>query len=166
MNLHSHTPTLMGIDARGLSVRHVRFCRADELAAAEPRLVRQVFDLAGRLVSVSIPDLIVLIPLRFMPFPAQRCSPTASMRAGGSACRASRDKGWRRGTAVAADAPSVMTRCCGLSGSLSNWKGKRPGRLSALRTVMPRTNPLLITSAGNCCEGMTLPEVPLFWHSV
>lgn len=51
MNLHSHTPSLMVIDARGLSVRHVRFCRAEELAAAEIRLVRQVFDLPGRRVS-------------------------------------------------------------------------------------------------------------------
>lgn len=51
MNLHSHTPTLMVIDARGLSVRQVRFCRSDDLAAAEPRVVRQVFDLPGRLVS-------------------------------------------------------------------------------------------------------------------
>jgi hypothetical protein len=32
--------------------------------------------------------------------------------------------------------------------------------------VMLRTNPLLLTNAGNCCEGMTLPEVPHFWHSV
>jgi insecticidal toxin complex protein TccC len=47
----------MAIDARGLSVRHVRFCRADELAAAEPRLIRQVFDLAGRLVSSFDPRL-------------------------------------------------------------------------------------------------------------
>lgn len=51
MNLHSHTPSLMVIDARGLRVRHVRFCRADDLAAAESRLVRQVFDLPGRQVS-------------------------------------------------------------------------------------------------------------------
>lgn len=57
MNLHSHTPSLMVIDARGLSVRHVRFCRDDGLAAAESRLVRQVFDLAGRRVSSFDPRL-------------------------------------------------------------------------------------------------------------
>jgi insecticidal toxin complex protein TccC len=51
MNLHTHTPTLMVIDARGLSVRQVRFCRSDDLSVAEPRIVRQVFDLPGRLVS-------------------------------------------------------------------------------------------------------------------
>ncbi|SEQ39976.1 Protein of unknown function [Pseudomonas sp. NFACC02] len=51
MNLHSHTPSLMVIDARGLSVRQVRFCRTDDLSAAESRLVRQVFDIPGRLVS-------------------------------------------------------------------------------------------------------------------
>jgi insecticidal toxin complex protein TccC len=52
MNLHSHTPALLVTDARGSAVRHVRFCRTVDQSAAEPRLVRQVFDLAGRLVSV------------------------------------------------------------------------------------------------------------------
>jgi insecticidal toxin complex protein TccC len=41
----------MVIDCRGLSVRQVRFCHTDDLSAAEPRLVWQVFDPPGRLVS-------------------------------------------------------------------------------------------------------------------
>ncbi|MEQ7919473.1 RHS repeat-associated core domain-containing protein [Xanthomonas sp. WHRI 1810A] len=57
MKLHSHTPTLSIADPRGLSVRQVAYCRTAIGSRAEPRIVRQSFDVSSRLVCCTDPRL-------------------------------------------------------------------------------------------------------------
>ncbi|MBX8547636.1 hypothetical protein K5D53_23685 [Pseudomonas cichorii] len=57
MALHTHTPTLIAIDPRGLAMRSVAFCRSEQDQPADERVNSQTFDLAGRLVSQRDPRL-------------------------------------------------------------------------------------------------------------
>lgn len=56
-NHDTATPTLRGIDPRGLPVRHVAYCRETAAQASEPRITRQVFDAAWRQVAAWDPRL-------------------------------------------------------------------------------------------------------------
>ncbi|MBI6856215.1 hypothetical protein YA0002_25995, partial [Pseudomonas cichorii] len=55
--LHSHTPTLVAIDPRGLEIRHIGFCRSQSDQPADERVTRQKHDPAGRLISQRDPRL-------------------------------------------------------------------------------------------------------------
>ncbi|MBX8569828.1 hypothetical protein K5D36_09080, partial [Pseudomonas cichorii] len=57
MALHTHTPTLIVIDPRGLAMRSVAFCRSEQDQSADERVNSQTYDLAGRLVSQRDPRL-------------------------------------------------------------------------------------------------------------
>lgn len=55
MHLHSHTPSLIALDARALPVRQIALFHADVQAAIEPRITRQRFDQARRVASITDP---------------------------------------------------------------------------------------------------------------
>ncbi|WP_223543516.1 RHS repeat domain-containing protein [Pseudomonas sp. GL-B-12] len=59
MNAHHHaaTPTLSVIDPRALTVRSVGYCRHPDSPEIDPRITRQRFDAAGRLVESWDPRL-------------------------------------------------------------------------------------------------------------
>ncbi|WP_458371096.1 RHS repeat domain-containing protein [Pseudomonas fluorescens] len=59
MNAHHHTatPTLSVIDPRALTVRSVGYCRHPDSVVIDPRITRQRFDVAGRLVESWDPRL-------------------------------------------------------------------------------------------------------------
>ncbi|WP_131107659.1 RHS repeat-associated core domain-containing protein [Pseudomonas sp. Sample_10] len=59
MNAHHHfaTPTLSVIDPRTLAIRSVGFCRHPDSPVSDPRITRQRFDVAGRLVESWDPRL-------------------------------------------------------------------------------------------------------------
>lgn len=57
MNPHLHTPTLSVIDPRALAIRSVGYCRHPDEFVIEPRITRQMFDRAGRLVASWDPRL-------------------------------------------------------------------------------------------------------------
>jgi len=57
MNLHAATPTLSVIDPRTLAIRGVGYCRHPDSAQIDPRITRQGFDTAGRLVESWDPRL-------------------------------------------------------------------------------------------------------------
>ncbi|MBX8498241.1 insecticidal toxin complex protein C1, partial [Pseudomonas cichorii] len=57
MALHTHTPTLIVIDPRGLAMRSVAFCRSEQDQPADERVTSQTFDLAGRLIRQRDPRL-------------------------------------------------------------------------------------------------------------
>ncbi|EJM48525.1 RHS repeat-associated core domain protein containing protein [Pseudomonas sp. GM33] len=60
MNAHPHTatPTLSVIDPRALAIRGVGYCRHPDSAGIDPRITRQGFDAAGRLVESWDPRLL------------------------------------------------------------------------------------------------------------
>ena len=49
-DIHTHTPTLMVIDPRGLAVRVVAYCRSVEMTEPEERVNRSGYDAMGRLI--------------------------------------------------------------------------------------------------------------------
>ncbi|OUM09167.1 toxin [Pseudomonas syringae] len=55
--LHSHTPELFALDARGLSVGHVQLYRSQAEEVAVARVTGQRFDPAGRLIAAIDPRL-------------------------------------------------------------------------------------------------------------
>ncbi|MBX8592566.1 toxin [Pseudomonas cichorii] len=55
MALHTHTPTLIVIDPRGLAMRSVAFCRSEQDQSADERVNSQTYDLAGRLATQRDP---------------------------------------------------------------------------------------------------------------
>jgi RHS repeat-associated protein len=57
MNPHAATPTLSVIDPRALAIRGVGYCRHPDSAVIDPRITRQRFDAAGRLVESWDPRL-------------------------------------------------------------------------------------------------------------
>jgi insecticidal toxin complex protein TccC len=57
MNPHAATPTLSVIDPRTLAVRSVGYCRHPDNPVIDPRITRQRFDAAGRLVESWDPRL-------------------------------------------------------------------------------------------------------------
>ncbi|MFL1527148.1 RHS repeat domain-containing protein [Pseudomonas sp. O230] len=57
MNAHPHTPTLSVIGPRALAIRSVGYCRHPDEVVIEPRITRQIFDDAGRLVASWDPRL-------------------------------------------------------------------------------------------------------------
>ncbi|EJM59204.1 RHS repeat domain-containing protein [Pseudomonas sp. GM48] len=57
MNPHAATPTLSVIDPRTLAVRNVGYCRHPDSPVIDPRITRQRFDAAGRLVESWDPRL-------------------------------------------------------------------------------------------------------------
>lgn len=59
MNAHHHTatPTLSVQDPRALTIRSVGYCRHPDKSVIEPRITRQVFDAAGRLIQLWDPRL-------------------------------------------------------------------------------------------------------------
>ncbi|MDZ4324105.1 MAG: RHS repeat protein, partial [Pseudomonas sp.] len=57
MNAHLHTPKLSVIDPRALAIRSVDYCRHPDEVVIEPRITRQIFDEAGRLVASWDPRL-------------------------------------------------------------------------------------------------------------
>ena len=59
MNAHHHaaTPALSVIDPRALSIRSVGYCRHPDSPLIDPRITRQRFDAAGRLVESWDPRL-------------------------------------------------------------------------------------------------------------
>ncbi|MBX8572981.1 insecticidal toxin complex protein C1, partial [Pseudomonas cichorii] len=59
MALHTHTPTLIVIDPRGLAMRSVAFCRSEQDQPADERVTSKTYDLAGRIVSQRDPRLTI-----------------------------------------------------------------------------------------------------------
>jgi insecticidal toxin complex protein TccC len=57
MNPHAATPTLSVIDPRTLAIRSVGYCRHPDRPVIDPRITRQRFDAAGRLVASCDPRL-------------------------------------------------------------------------------------------------------------
>ncbi|MGF6091049.1 RHS repeat domain-containing protein [Pseudomonas sp. 18173] len=57
MNPHAATPTLSVIDPRTLAIRSVGYCRHPDRPVIDPRITRQCFDAAGRLVESWDPRL-------------------------------------------------------------------------------------------------------------
>lgn len=59
MNAHHHaaTPTLSVIDPRALTVRSIGYCRHPDSPEIDPRITRQRFDAAGRLIESWDPRL-------------------------------------------------------------------------------------------------------------
>jgi len=55
--LHQHTPLLVALDPRGLSIRSVAWCRSRPSDAAQARVTRSTFNAAGHLVSQWDPRL-------------------------------------------------------------------------------------------------------------
>jgi len=55
--IHGHTPTLKVVDARGLAVRNVAYCRHPLDPSTETRITRNHFDTAGRLLASWDPRL-------------------------------------------------------------------------------------------------------------
>jgi len=58
--IHTHTPTLMVCDPRGLTARSVAYCRSAEVAQPEERINRSAYDALGRLIEQWDPRLWVL----------------------------------------------------------------------------------------------------------
>ena len=56
-NHHTATPTLSVQDPRALAIRSVGYCRHPDKTVIEPRITRQVFDAAGRLIQLWDPRL-------------------------------------------------------------------------------------------------------------
>ncbi|MBX8577557.1 RHS repeat domain-containing protein [Pseudomonas cichorii] len=57
MTLHTHTPTLIVIDPRGLAMRSVAFYRSTPDEPVDKRVTSQTYDLAGRLIRQRDPRL-------------------------------------------------------------------------------------------------------------
>ncbi|WP_347901424.1 hypothetical protein [Pseudomonas purpurea] len=53
----TNTPALSALDPRGLAVRTIAYCRQHIEQAIEPRITRQTFDAAGRLIAEWDPRL-------------------------------------------------------------------------------------------------------------
>jgi insecticidal toxin complex protein TccC len=62
MNPHAATPTLSVIDPRALAIRSVGYCRHPDSPVIDPRITRQRFDTAGRLVESWDPRLWGMAP--------------------------------------------------------------------------------------------------------
>lgn len=55
-SLHDKTPTVTGIDSRGLPVRHIAYYRSEQSSASpSARITRQQYDSAGRLIKIWDP---------------------------------------------------------------------------------------------------------------
>ena len=57
VNAHQHTPKLSVMDPRALAIRSVEYCRHPDEIVIEPRITREIFDEAGRLVASWDPRL-------------------------------------------------------------------------------------------------------------
>ncbi|MET0612367.1 MAG: RHS repeat-associated core domain-containing protein [Pseudomonas caspiana] len=57
MNAHQHTPKLSVMDPRALAIRSVEYRRRPDEVVIEPRITREIFDEAGRLVASWDPRL-------------------------------------------------------------------------------------------------------------
>lgn len=57
MTIHTHTPSVAVLDARGQAVRAIAYHRRETSESPESRVTRHVFDAAGRLVSSIDPRL-------------------------------------------------------------------------------------------------------------
>jgi insecticidal toxin complex protein TccC len=55
--LHRKTPTIIAVDSRGLTVRHIAYCRSKAGEALQMRLSQQEHDVTGRLVAQRDPRL-------------------------------------------------------------------------------------------------------------
>ncbi|MCV4266769.1 RHS repeat domain-containing protein [Pseudomonas capsici] len=138
MTLHTHTPTLVVTEPRGLIVRSIAFYRREQNQPADERVNRQTHDAAGRLISQRDPRL------------AQPNLRTTYSLSSQPLLTDSVDAGWR--LALLGEAEQIV----------AEWDGRGSQRQIEYDALL---RPLSITEQGRVSERFTYGGPDAFEHN-